>query len=277
MNSRRKIEVLATFFYLGRVPLMPGTVGTLGAIPLVLLFSLTGVYGYIVLTFAFTLYAIRIADQYEQMVQDHDSKEIVIDEVVGFLITMFWLPHTWQAFLIGFILFRALDIIKPYPIGYIDKNATGGFGTASAALEQLEQYRDDYSDSGAQIRAALYSLPHLIDSGDLSGAARECEFLAGELDTPELRAYFLIKAGYLYEEVEETESARRAFNRSYSLLNSDHPARAHARFGEGRALIRLGQREEGRAAIHDVLEMRDVEGLERIQQQAVAYLLRENR
>ncbi|MCB0350379.1 MAG: phosphatidylglycerophosphatase A [Bdellovibrionales bacterium] len=108
---------------------MPGTVGTLGAIPLVLLFSLTGVYGYIVLTFAFTLYAIRIADQYEQMVQDHDSKEIVIDEVVGFLITMFWLPHTWQAFLIGFILFRALDIIKPYPIGYIDKNATGGFGT----------------------------------------------------------------------------------------------------------------------------------------------------
>ncbi|MCB1326728.1 MAG: hypothetical protein H7A21_15055 [Spirochaetales bacterium] len=158
-----------------------------------------------------------------------------------------------------------------------DVTTTGGFGTASAALEQLEQYRDDYSDSGAQIRAALYSLPHLIDSGDLSGAARECEFLAGELDTPELRAYFLIKAGYLYEEVEETESARRAFNRSYSLLNSDHPARAHARFGEGRALIRLGQREEGRAAIHDVLEMRDVEGLERIQQQAVAYLLRENR
>lgn len=129
MNSRRQIEVLATFFYLGRVPLMPGTFGTLGAIPLVYLFSLAGVYGYIALTFALTLYAVRVSDQYEQLVQDHDAKEVVIDEVVGFLITMFWLPHTWQSFLIAFILFRALDIIKPFPINLIDKRVTGGFGT----------------------------------------------------------------------------------------------------------------------------------------------------
>jgi phosphatidylglycerophosphatase A len=129
MNYSRKTEILATFFYLGRAPFMPGTFGTLGAIPLVFLFSLFGSTVYMLLTFALTIWAVHIAGQYENMVQDHDCKEIVIDEVVGFLVTMFWLPHTWQAFLYSFILFRALDIFKPYPISRIDRNVQGGFGT----------------------------------------------------------------------------------------------------------------------------------------------------
>lgn len=129
MQSRRSIEISATFFYLGKAPIMPGTVGTLGAIPLVFLFSKFSVYGYMILTFVFALWAMRVADQYEQLVQDHDAKEVVIDEVVGFLITMFWLPLTWQAFLAGFVLFRALDILKPFPIGMLDRTARGGFGT----------------------------------------------------------------------------------------------------------------------------------------------------
>jgi len=108
---------------------MPGTVGTLGAIPLVFLFNQAGVYGYMGLTLALTFWAIRVADQYEQMVQDHDTKEVVIDEVVGFLITMFWLPLTWQAFLVAFVVFRILDIFKPYPINVLDRRAQGGFGT----------------------------------------------------------------------------------------------------------------------------------------------------
>lgn len=125
----RMTELLATFFYLGRAPLMPGTVGTLGAIPIVFVFSWAGEMGYMLLTFVFALWSMRIADQYEQIVQDHDSSEVVIDEVVGFLVTMFWLPKTWQAFLIGFLLFRALDILKPYPISALDRRAQGGFGT----------------------------------------------------------------------------------------------------------------------------------------------------
>jgi phosphatidylglycerophosphatase A len=128
MGNIRWTEVWATFFYLGRAPLMPGTIGTLGAIPLVYLFSQAGIYGYMGLTLVLIFWAIRVADQYEQMVQNHDSKEVVIDEVVGFLITMFWLPHTWQAFLAGFVLFRALDIIKPFPINILDRRAQGGFG-----------------------------------------------------------------------------------------------------------------------------------------------------
>ncbi len=131
MSWQRINELLATFFYLGRAPAMPGTVGTLGAIPLVFLFSLFGLYGYMGAVFVFALIAIYVAEQYEQAVQNHDPKEIVIDEVVGFLITMFWLPLTWQAFLAGFILFRVLDIIKPFPISAIDRRANGGFGTVT--------------------------------------------------------------------------------------------------------------------------------------------------
>lgn len=129
MSDRKHIELLATFFYLGRVPLIPGTIGTLGAIPLVFLFNLGGLIGYTALTFVFCLFAIRISDIYEHTVQDHDTKEVVIDEVAGFLVTMFWMPATWQAFVYGFLLFRILDIFKPFPINLIDRRAQGGFGT----------------------------------------------------------------------------------------------------------------------------------------------------
>jgi len=134
MNSTKLTEIWATFFYLGRAPFMPGTFGTLGAIPLVFLFSFFGIYGYMGATFLLCLFAIRVADQYESLVQDHDPKEIVIDEVVGFLVTMFWLPLTWQSFAISFAVFRFLDILKPFPINVIDKRAKGGFGTVADDL-----------------------------------------------------------------------------------------------------------------------------------------------
>lgn len=124
----RATEVLATFFYLGKAPLMPGTVGTLGAIPLVIIFNQAGIHAYTIMTFIFVLLGVRVTDQYESAVQDHDSKEIVIDEVAGYLLAMFWLPHTWQAFLYSFLLFRFLDIVKPFPMNYLDRRIQGGFG-----------------------------------------------------------------------------------------------------------------------------------------------------
>jgi phosphatidylglycerophosphatase A len=134
LNNSRMTEFWATFLYLGRAPIMPGTFGTLGALPLIYLFNFAGVYGYMGLTFAFSLWAIRVADQYEQIVQDHDTKEVVIDEVAGYLIAMFWLPYTWQAFLYSFLIFRVLDIVKPFPIGWLDRRALGGFGTVADDL-----------------------------------------------------------------------------------------------------------------------------------------------
>jgi phosphatidylglycerophosphatase A len=102
--------------------------GTLAALPLVYLVSLPGPYFHMAFTvFLFPL-ALWAAENYERSKAQHDSQEIVIDEVLGILITMVWLPMTWQAMILGFVLFRVLDIFKPFPIGYIDKKVQGGLG-----------------------------------------------------------------------------------------------------------------------------------------------------
>ena len=107
---------------------MPGTVGTLAAIPLCYLFFLTGPYAYMVLTFFVVIGAIFVSDAYEKGQTSHDRPEIVIDEVAGFLITMTWLPFSVKYVVLGFVLFRILDIFKPFPISYLNDKVKGGFG-----------------------------------------------------------------------------------------------------------------------------------------------------
>jgi phosphatidylglycerophosphatase A len=133
---RQKIvEALATGFYLGKIPVMPGTFGTLLGIPVVWLFGrwvsgpVESSTTYMFSTVVLLLISIAVAELYELQTQNHDPKEVVIDEVVGFAITMTWLPHTWQAFVAGFVMFRFFDILKPFPISYIDRKVRGGLGT----------------------------------------------------------------------------------------------------------------------------------------------------
>lgn len=127
-DNPRVIERFATFFKMGKVPYFKGTFGTLGAIPLVFVFGFFGLYTYTGLVFAFCLFALYICDAYDMQAQSHDSPEVVIDEVAGFLVAMTWLPHTWQAFLYTFLLFRVLDIVKPWPISLLNDRVKGGWG-----------------------------------------------------------------------------------------------------------------------------------------------------
>jgi len=120
--------LLATFFYLGKAPKAPGTVGTFGALPVVLLFAMLGSLGYMLAAFLFTLFAIFVSHVYETHFDGHDHKEIVIDEVAGFVIAMTWLPLSWQSFLMAFLLFRLFDIWKPFPISWLDQKVQGGLG-----------------------------------------------------------------------------------------------------------------------------------------------------
>jgi phosphatidylglycerophosphatase A len=113
MNNTAMIKIFATWFGLGRAPKAPGTFGTVGAIPLVYLFSRFGEFQYMFATLAFTVAAIMVAHIYELTIADeHDSPEFVMDEVAGFLVTMTWVPFTWQYVLAGFILFRVLDALN---------------------------------------------------------------------------------------------------------------------------------------------------------------------
>ncbi len=122
---------LATFFGVGKTSKAPGTWGTLACVPLALVLNYLGPFWAMGVTVLMLPVAILSAEIYEKQNGDHDAKEVVIDEVLGFLITMTWLPISWQCYVLGFFLFRFLDILKPFPIGYIDKKVRGGLGVVA--------------------------------------------------------------------------------------------------------------------------------------------------
>ena len=116
------------------MPQAPGTFGTLAALPVVAIFYAMGHWPYLIGVVALAFFAIEIADLYEKKFHSHDPKEVVIDEVAGFAVAMAWLPFTWQAFLYGFLLFRILDILKPFPIRWVESKTRGGLGVVADDL-----------------------------------------------------------------------------------------------------------------------------------------------
>lgn len=124
----RFLLLFVTYFKCGLSPRAPGTVGTLGAIPLAILLMYLGSIPHMIFVLVGLPIAIVACELYQKSKGGHDRQEIVIDEVFGYLITMTWLPLTWQSLVMGFLLFRILDIRKPFPIGLIDKKVKGGLG-----------------------------------------------------------------------------------------------------------------------------------------------------
>ncbi len=122
------IQFLALGFGSGLLPKAPGTYGTIAAIPLFLLMSLLSVEIYIFAVLFMSLIGIYICGQAADAAGVHDHPAIVWDEIVGYLITMAFIPVTWQTIIVGFILFRIFDIFKPWPISWLDKHCHGGFG-----------------------------------------------------------------------------------------------------------------------------------------------------
>ncbi|HQB97665.1 MAG: phosphatidylglycerophosphatase A [Candidatus Cloacimonadaceae bacterium] len=122
MNSRKLniSTVFATFFGIGLVPFAPGTFGTLAAFGLYLLMPESWYLGaarYLVAVGVLGLAALssRLCFAAERVLgEDHGS--IVIDEVFGYFTATLFLPYSWLVGLYAFILFRAFDIAKPYPI-----------------------------------------------------------------------------------------------------------------------------------------------------------------
>ena len=119
---------LAFGFGSGLAKKMPGTMGTLAAIPVYLAFIGTNFWVYSVLTILVTVTGIWICEDAAKQLGEHDYGGIVWDEIAGFLITLWWVPFSWNAVLYGFILFRIFDIVKPWPIKWIDQKVDGGLG-----------------------------------------------------------------------------------------------------------------------------------------------------
>jgi phosphatidylglycerophosphatase A len=121
-------QCLALGFGSGLAPKAPGTFGTLAAVPIFLLLAPLSAGYYLAVLIAFSLLGIYLCDYAAKAAGVHDHPAIVWDEIVGFLITMFMVPISWQSVLVGFALFRLFDILKPWPISYLDKHCHGGFG-----------------------------------------------------------------------------------------------------------------------------------------------------
>jgi phosphatidylglycerophosphatase A len=123
------VHFLAFGFGSGLAAKMPGTLGTLAALPLVVLLSHFSSFSvYLTVTILVCVLGIWICGKTAQDMGVHDDSSIVWDEVAGMLITMLAVPLSWQTVLVGFMLFRFFDILKPWPINYLDKHVHGGFG-----------------------------------------------------------------------------------------------------------------------------------------------------
>ncbi|HIF9463846.1 TPA: phosphatidylglycerophosphatase A [Photobacterium damselae] len=122
-------HLLATGFGSGLAPIVPGTVGTLAAIPLYWVLAQLPFLLYLLAIVIAAIIGVTICQKTSDDMKVHDHGSIVWDEFVGFWITMAIAPTiSWQWILAGFILFRFFDMLKPWPISWLDKHVSGGFG-----------------------------------------------------------------------------------------------------------------------------------------------------
>jgi len=127
--ARRDVgHFLSLGFGTGLLPVAPGTWGTVAAIPVYLLLVVWGWPIYIGATAALFLLGVWLSERSARALGVHDHPAIVWDEIVGFLVTMVGSPVGWQWICGGFLLFRLFDILKPWPIGFIDDKLSGGWG-----------------------------------------------------------------------------------------------------------------------------------------------------
>lgn len=125
---RNPIHFVALGFGSGCFPKAPGTFGTLAAIPVYLLLQNLPLLAYLLLIIIGFGVGIWLCDRVAEDLGVHDHPSIVWDEMIGYFITMLAAPPGWLWIIIGFVLFRFFDILKPWPILSVDRRVRGGFG-----------------------------------------------------------------------------------------------------------------------------------------------------
>ena len=125
-RGHRLLLALATWGGAGYLPYMPGTWGTLAALPLWFLLARTGPWGYGLGVMVLMIMGLMVAGPAQGYLGRTDHPAIVVDEVVGLLITLAGVSPTWPAAALGFLVFRTLDIFKPGPIRWFGVGGRGG-------------------------------------------------------------------------------------------------------------------------------------------------------
>ena len=119
---------LATFGYVGYFPIAPGTAGSLAALALYAVVRWFGTPGVeLVAIVAVLIAGVWAAHETERVLQLKDPGPVVIDEVLGMLVTLAFMPLSIWGIVAGFVVFRIFDVIKPFPAGRLE-HLPGGFG-----------------------------------------------------------------------------------------------------------------------------------------------------
>jgi phosphatidylglycerophosphatase A len=127
MNTRNHIiKTISTFFYLGYLPFIPGTFASIVGIFLFYLIK-DSIFIYILSILLLVVLGLLVAGEAEKIFNQKDAKCIVIDEVLGMLLGLIFIPYDIRLVIIAFVLFRILDALKPYPADKL-QNLTGSIG-----------------------------------------------------------------------------------------------------------------------------------------------------
>jgi phosphatidylglycerophosphatase A len=122
------IMFIATGCYSGYLPKAPGTWGSLVGLLLFFLLHTLSLEIYLAVIAGIFVIGTFAAGEAEKIMDHQDPGLVVIDEIVGMLITMIAVPATPLAMVLGFILFRIFDILKPFPVNFFDQRFHGGLG-----------------------------------------------------------------------------------------------------------------------------------------------------
>ena len=125
---RELIVFLATGAYAGFFPFMPGTAGSVMGVLLFIIIASLSTPVYLLTLLGFIALSVWVSERAEKIFEKPDASQIVIDEIAGYFVTMVFLPCDWRYIVSGFVLFRAFDIAKPYPVNRINDNVHGGIG-----------------------------------------------------------------------------------------------------------------------------------------------------
>lgn len=128
----KQILFIAKGCNVGNAPVMPGTFGTLVGIPICFLLSFlntpSGVPFFALFAIALTLFAVWIAEEAVNILKVKDPGCIVIDEIAGFTVTMIGVSFSLTSVVLAFLIFRFFDILKPFPVKFLEEKIPGGAG-----------------------------------------------------------------------------------------------------------------------------------------------------
>jgi len=128
------ISIFTTLFGIGYLPIAPGTIGSIFSIVFLYFLIKFVSYSFLIIIFLIILFtSLKLIEKYSNLLKSHDSSTIVIDEFLGiFLIILFYdylkFANDFIMFLLILILFRFFDILKIFPINWVDKNIKNSFG-----------------------------------------------------------------------------------------------------------------------------------------------------